>query len=170
MKVSKKYLVLTCIIVILAIAINVYIIVHACLNGSDSSKASQGIVDVSKDVINTVAPGTVTESNYPSFATFIRKALGHFGLFMINGILSPWAIYLALNPLKSSRYWILITYALEFGLLIALITETIQLNVAGRSGELRDVLIDYGGYFLGFSIIFFILLPISIKKYKKRQA
>lgn len=166
MKVSKKYLILTIIICVLAIAINAYIIMHSCLDAAESTKASQGVVEVSEEVVNTVAPGTVTPENHDSFATFIRKAFGHFGLFVISGLLSSLAIFLVLNPMKWSKYWLIIIIALAFGLAIGGITEGIQLSVPGRSGEFTDVLIDFGGYLLGFLIILLILFLIirSINK------
>ena len=168
MKISKKYLIFTIIISILAIAINVYIIMHSCLDAVESSKASQGVVEVSEEVVNTVAPGTVTPENHDSFATFIRKAFGHFGLFAISGLLSSLAIYFAFNPWKWSKYYLLIIMSLGFGLLMGLTTELIQLNVPGRSGEFLDVLIDFSGYLLGFLIILLILFLI-IRKNKKQQ-
>ena len=166
MKVSKKYLILTIIICVLAVAINAYIIMHSCLDAAESTKASQGVVEVSEEVVNTVAPGTVTPENHDSFATFIRKAFGHFGLFVISGLLSSLAIFLVLNPMKWSKYWLIIIIALAFGLAIGGITEAIQLSVPGRSGEFTDVLIDFGGYILGFLIILLILFLIirSINK------
>ena len=166
MKASKKYLILTIIICVLAVAINAYIIMHSCLDAAESTKASQGVVEVSEEVVNTVAPGTVTPENHDSFATFIRKAFGHFGLFVISGLLSSLAIFLVLNPMKWSKYWLIIIIALAFGLAIGGITEAIQLSVPGRSGEFTDVLIDFGGYILGFLIILLILFLIirSINK------
>ena len=167
MKMSKKYLVWTIIVCVLAVAINAYIIMHSCLNGTNSSKASQGIVDISENVANTISPGTVNESNYAAFATFIRKAFGHFGLFMVSGLLTSIAFFLVLNPHKWAKYYLQIIIALAFGLTIAAITEVIQLNVPGRSGEFTDVLIDYGGYVFGFSIIFLILFLVIKSKNKK---
>ena len=168
MKVSKKYLILTIIICVLAIAINAYIIMHSCLDAAESTKASQGVVEVSEEVVNTVAPGTVTPENHDSFATFIRKAFGHFGLFVISGLLSSLAIFLVLNPMKWSKYWLIIIIALAFGLAIGGITEDIQLSVPGRSGEFTDVLIDFGGYVLGFLIILLILFLV-IRHIEKKQ-
>ena len=81
MKVSKKYLVWTTIVCVLALAINAYIIMHSCLDALESSKASSGVVEVTEEVINTISPGTITPENHDSFTTFIRKAFGHFGLF-----------------------------------------------------------------------------------------
>lgn len=168
MKVSKKYLILTIIIIVLAVAINAYIIMHSCLDAVESTKASNGVVEVAEEVVNTVKPGTINETNYNDFATFIRKAFGHFGLFAISGLLSSLAVYLSFNPLKWSKLYLSII-TLEFGLLMGLITELIQLSVAGRSGELTDVLIDFSGYLLGFLIILLVVFLVNKTRAKPQQ-
>ena len=167
MKVSKKYLIFTIIICVLAVAINAYIIMHSCLDAAQSTEASNGVVEVSEEVVNTISPGTVTPENHDSFATFIRKLFGHFGLFVISGLLSSLAIYLSLNPQKWSKYYWLIIISLGFGLFMGALTEIIQLNVPGRSGQFTDVLIDFGGYLLGFLLILLILFLIIRKQNKK---
>ena len=52
---------------------------------------------------------------------------------------------------------------------MGLITELIQLNMPGRSGELLDVLIDFSGYIFGFLIILLIVFLI-LKHQKKKEA
>jgi VanZ family protein len=168
MKVSKKYLIWTILFSVIALAINVYIIVHACLDGVQSTEASKGIIDTTEEIINDIKPGTINESNYSDFVTFIRKAFGHFGLFAISGFFTSLAVFLSINPFKWSKYYMPIILSLEFGLLMGLVTELIQLNVSGRSGELMDVLIDFGGYLLGFLLIFVILFLI-IKHLNKNK-
>ena len=167
MKVSKKYLIFTIIICVLAVAINAYIIMHSCLDAAESTKASSGVVEVSEEVVNTVAPGTVTPENHDSFATFIRKAFGHFGLFVISGLLSPLALYLVINPFKWSKHFLNVIIGLVFGLIIAATTEIIQLSVPGRSGEFTDVMIDFSGYILGALIVGLILFLV-LKKMRKK--
>lgn len=171
MKLSKKYLIWTIIFSVIAIAINAYIIVHSCLDAVQSTEASSGVIEVTEEVINTVAPGTITPENHDSFATFIRKAFGHFGLFAISGFFSSLALYLAIAPFNKQKYYQIIIIAVAFGLLMGLVTETIQLYVPGRSGEITDVLIDFGGYLLGFLIILLILFLIikHIRKEEKKQ-
>ena len=154
--------------VVLAVAINAYIIMHACLDAAQSTKASSGVVEVTEEVVNTVAPGTVTPENHDSFATFVRKAFGHFGLFVISGLFSSLAIFFSINPFRWSKYYMSIIFSLEFGLIMGLTTELIQLGVPGRSGELADVLIDFSGYLLGFLIVLLILV-IAIKRINKTQ-
>ena len=169
MKVSKTYLVWTIIISVLAIAINVFIIVHSCLDASQSTEASSGVVDLLESIVNTIAPGTVTPENYGAFTNIVRKLFGHFGLFAVSGVLSSLAIYLAFSPMKWSKYYLLIIISLGFGLLMGITTELIQLNVPGRSGEFRDVLIDFSGYLLGFLIILLIVFLVIRHHQKKQQ-
>ena len=157
---SKKYLILTIIICVLATAINAYIIMHSCLDAIRSTEASNSVVEVAEETINTISPGTITEANHESFASFIRKAFGHFGLFVISGLLSPLAIYLVINPFKWSKHYLNVIIGLSFGLMIAAITEIIQLNVPGRNGEFTDVLIDFSGYLVGALIVGLILFLI----------
>ena len=170
MKYSKKYLIWTIIVTVLAVLINGYIIMHSCLDAMKSTEASTGVVQVAEDVVNTVSPGTVTPENHDSFASFIRKAFGHFGLFVISGLLSSLAFYLWLKPLSWSKHYWIASIGLAFGLSMGILTELIQLNVPGRSGEFTDVLIDFSGYLLGALIISFILFIIFINKNKKSKA
>ena len=140
---------------------------HSCLDAARSTQASNGVVEVAEDAVNTVSPGTITPENHDSFASFIRKAFGHFGLFAVSGLLSSLAVYFAFNPQKWSKYYLLIIISLGFGLSMGITTELIQLNVPGRSGEFRDVLIDFSGYLLGFLIILLILFLVLRKQNTK---
>lgn len=169
MKISKKYLIWTIVFSVIALAINAYIIIHSCLDAVQSTEASDGVVEVTEEVINTVAPGTITPDNHESFVSLVRKAFGHFGLFMVSGFFSSLAFYLAISPFNKQKYYQIIIIALAFGLLMGLITETIQLFVPGRSGEITDVLIDFSGYLLGFLIILLILSLIIRHIYKQEK-
>ena len=167
---SKLYWFITIIVIILAIAINGYIIMHSCLDAAESTKASQGVVEVAEDVVNTVRPETITPENHDSFASFIRKAFGHFGLFVVSGLLTPLAIYLSLSPFSWAKHYINVVFSLAVGLFMGILTESIQLSVPGRSGEIKDVLIDFSGYLLGTLIIGLILFLIIRKLRKKVSA
>ena len=142
---------------------------HSCLDAQESTKAASGVVEVTEEVVNTVSPGTITPENHDSFVTFVRKAFGHFGLFTISGLLSPLAIYLVINPMKWSKHYLTAIIALSFGAAIAALTEIIQLNVPGRSGEFLDVLIDFSGYLLGALIVGLITFLVIRKQRKKEQ-
>ena len=90
---------LTIIVVILALAINAYIIMHSCLNASESTKASAGVIEVAENVVNTFKPNAINSENHDAFASFIRKAFGHFGLFVVSGLLT----YFSKKPPTSAR-------------------------------------------------------------------
>lgn len=167
---SKLYWFITIIVIILAIAINGYIIMHSCLDAAESTKASQGVVEVAEDVVNTVRPETITPENHDSFASFIRKAFGHFGLFVVSGLLTPLALYLSLSPFSWAKHYINVMFSLAVGLFMGILTESIQLTVPGRSGEIKDVLIDFSGYLLGTLIIGLILFLVIRKLRKKVSA
>ena len=167
---SKLYWFITIIVIILAVAINGYIIMHSCLDAAESTKASQGVVEVAEDVVNTVRPETITPENHDSFASFIRKAFGHFGLFVVSGLLTPLALYLSLSPFSWAKHYINVMFSLAVGLFMGILTESIQLTVPGRSGEIKDVLIDFSGYLLGTLIIGLILFLVIRKLRKKVSA
>ena len=167
---SKLYWFITIVVIILAIAINGYIIMHSCLDAAESTKASQGVVEVAEDVVNTVRPETITPENHDSFASFIRKAFGHFGLFVVSGLLTPLALYLSLSPFSWAKHYINVMFSLVVGLFMGILTESIQLSVPGRSGEIKDVLIDFSGYLLGTLIIGLILFLVIRKLRKKVSA
>ena len=169
-KVSKLYWFITIIVIILAAAINGYIIMHSCLDAVESTKASSQVVEVAEDVVNTVKPNTITPENHDSFATFIRKAFGHFGLFAISGLLSSLAFYLSLSSFSWCKHYMNVMFSLVFGLFMAILTEMIQLSVPGRSGEVTDVLIDFSGYLLGTLIVGLILFLLIRKLRKKVSA
>ena len=156
--------------IILALAINGYIIMHSCLDAIESTKASQGVVEVAEEVVNTIRPETITPENHDSFATFIRKAFGHFGLFAVSGVLSSLAFYLSLSPYSWCKHFMNAMFSLVFGLFIGILTEMIQLSVPGRSGEAVDVLIDFSGYLLGTLLLGLILFLIIRKLRKSKRA
>ena len=156
--------------IVLAVAINAYIIMHSCLDAIESTKASSQVVEVAEDVVNTVRPDTITPENHDSFAAFIRKAFGHFGLFAASGILSSLALYLSLSPYSWCKHYMNTMFSLVFGLFMGILTEMIQLSVPGRSGEALDVLIDFSGYLLGALIIGLILFLVIRKMRKNKRA
>ena len=167
------YIIFTVLSCLLAVAINVYIIVHSCLDAEASTEASSGVVETTEQIVNTISPGTVTPENHESFASFIRKAFGHFGLFVISGLLTSIALYLSLKNIKKMKPHLIVAISIFFGFSMGAITETIQMHVPGRSGEFTDVLIDFSGYILGMliigSILFLVIRHIRKKEEKKLQ-
>ena len=167
---NRKYFVLSIVFVSLSVLINAFIIYQSCLKGSSSSSWSDNVTKTAADVINTIAPNTITEKNMPDFSSFIRKAIGHYGLFGINGIVTTLAIYFSISYTSFYKHHWGIAISGSFGLLIASLTEIIQSFVPGRSGQITDVIIDFAGFFTSVAIVYLIIILALDHKKKAPEA
>ena len=159
----------------IAVAINLFILINAFINGEVSAKESNTIAHTTADVINTVKPETITPDNFDRFAFDLRKAVGHFGLFALSGGFSSLALYLFVRDTKVGYFLWQGLMTLGFGFTLALLSEFVQVFVEGRTGAWSDVGIDFSGYFIGFFLVFLILLIRKSKIfwmefYMKKQA
>ncbi|MCR5505500.1 MAG: VanZ family protein [Bacilli bacterium] len=167
---NKRYQVAKWILVGLAIMINAYIIMQSCFDAGQSTSQSGFVFNIVKSVLNFFHKNTINESNASWWHGFLRKLVGHFGLFVIDGIFTSWALYYVLEDINATKKWwkkIIISGA--FGLFIAALTEIIQLSIPGRAGDIKDVLIDYAGYLLGLCIIIFVYWCIYRHKLKQKE-
>lgn len=163
---SKKRIIFNWIIFGLAIAVNIFIIVNACLDGATSSKESDGFSHAMADVINSVSEDTITEKNFPEFAGFNRKLFGHFALFALSGLLTTFSIHNFLKDKKLGKYYFVALFSMGFGIVVAAFSELCQLWTKDRGPQFTDVLIDCGGYLLGLLIV---IIPVLILYYKKAK-
>lgn len=171
----KKQNILKWIILGIAIAINLFILINAFINGETSAKESNTIAHTTADVINTIKPETITPQNFDKFAFDIRKLFGHFLLFAFSGSFSTWAFYLFLKNTTVGYFLWQMLISIGSGFVVALISEFAQIFVEGRTGAWLDVGIDVSGYFIGFFLVFLIFFVRKSKiffmeNYKKNQA
>lgn len=171
----KKKQILKWFILAIAIAINLFILINAFINGETSAKESNTIAHTAADVINYIKPETITPKNFDKFAFDLRKLVGHYGLFVMSGAFSTWTLYLFVKDTKVGYFvWqFLITSGI--GIFLALVSEFAQIFVDGRTGAWADVGIDSGGYFSGVFLVFLIFLIIKSpifkrENFKKNQA
>ena len=144
----------------LAILLNAFIIINSYMNGNQSSAESGRVTNIIKNIINFFIHNAINDTNYETFHGVIRKLVGHFGLFLLDGVIVSWDIHFLIQK----KWWIKLIITLSFGLLIAILTEVIQLAVPGRAGSALDILIDYSGYAIGVGIILLIFLGINRHK------
>ena len=163
---NRKFLVVSIIFVVLSLALNAFIIYQSCLGSGESTSWSDKISESVADVINTVVPNTITEQNMPDFSSFIRKAIGHFGLFGLDAIITSLAVYFSICFSDFYKDYIAVAITSGIGIFVAILTETIQHFIKGRSGEVSDALIDSAGYLIGVLVVFFILFLIYRHKKK----
>lgn len=153
----KKSNIAKWVILAVAIAINVFIIVNACITGNVSAKESGNVSRFIASIINFFSPNAINDSNFDSFAAVIRKLVGHFGLFAFDAIFSTLAFHLFLKESKFKNPFWTIGGSLIFGFVIAAVSELIQIITPDRYGTWGDIGIDFGGYFLGFALTFLVL-------------
>lgn len=168
---NKRYQIAKWILVGLAIIVNAYIILQSCLNANDSTNQSGFVFNIIKTILNAIHPNTINDGNASWWHGFIRKLVGHFGLFMVDGLITSWALYYLLEDITiTKKWWKKIIVSAAFGLFVASLTEMIQLVVPGRAGDIKDVLIDYAGYILGLGIIVLIYFLIYRHRLKKEKS
>lgn len=90
------------------------------------------------------------------FTEHILRKLGHFAEYTLVGMV----LMLCLRSC-TVRLWTNITKPILGGVLIALTDETIQLFVAGRSGQISDVWLDSSGVCTGLLVMGCILLILE---------
>lgn len=117
----------------------------------DSSRLSLGV----GYFLTKLLPGEISETilslrpmQLSFLHTLLRKA-GHFSEYFILGMLS---INAFLRIEFSYKKWL----GLWVCVLVAVIDETIQLFVSGRSGQISDVLLDSVGSLCGIAMVLII--------------
>ena len=90
--------------------------------------------------------GLLDELMKLSFAEFLIRKSAHMFLYFVLAIL----IYMSISKGNSYRYYIL---AFVLSAMYACSDEIHQLFIVGRSGEIRDVLVDSTGALIGLLLI-----------------
>ncbi len=154
------------------VAFSAFLVYEASMPGEVSSEhsgtVSNAIQDATEKVETAVGgggEGSLSDkitTNFSEFAYMVRKGIGHFGAFALLAMLGTFAFFV-LAPDKASG----VTVALLLGVIVATLTEYIQLHVEGRYGSFDDVMLDSAGYFAGF--IFTVLIGIVVYLVKKSK-
>lgn len=123
--------------------------IHQCLVGSVTNAVIKGLnIDVK------------IEEKYSHIDTTIRK-LTHYGLYTIGGILL--FTHISLYNISIKRK---VIYSQVIGSIYSITDEIHQMFIFGRSGELRDILIDSLGIFTGILIVLLIFNFIQNERRK----
>lgn len=140
------YLILFRVLFTVALAATVYFIFSNSLEiARESSARSQQVMELLNSLLGRVGLGPLSEH-------FVRK-MAHFCEFSLLGF------WFMLCLRVYTRHFVRhVSWPLFFGLLTAVIDETIQLYVPGRSSSVKDVLLDFSGVLTGLFIALLILL------------
>lgn len=126
--------------------------------GDASSSLSSGI---SENIVAALNMLPLVQLDIESIHTLLRKS-AHFFVYLILGIL-------VLHALRRSEVtgYKSIMYAMIICVFYAITDEVHQLFIPGRSGEVRDVLIDSAGAGTGVAL-YMCIMYFSKRKHKKK--
>ncbi len=105
-------------------------------------------------------------NDFHTFASKLRKGLGHFGIFLLMGIFSTFVYFFFF---KKKQWSISVILNFVVGFLIAGVSELIQTKVPNRTGCWSDVMLDYTGFLCSSILITIVVLVVTIIKYKKQN-
>lgn len=144
--------------IVIGILIHILIIAQSLLPGSLSSSQSGLIVDVLHPLVLNMG----IQIDVVTFSFIVRK-LAHFTEFFVL------AVFWYLVYMKYFSKLKLIFAVLIHGLITAIIDETMQLFIDGRSGEVRDVLIDFMGVLLAAIVMHYVIFRRKRIDYENSQ-
>lgn len=95
----------------------------------------------------------------------IRKAVGHFGLFMVDGLIG-FLFYITLKNL-----WLRYSLMFGSGLVFATTAELLQLIPEGRYCCFSDMVINNSGYLAGtlIGLLFYLIIWLIKRAFKKKK-
>lgn len=152
----KIYTVLRVVLFVAMIFFLLFIFGNSLQNGVASGMRSARAVQI----LQTIADGL----HLPIVVSeLVIRKLAHFLEYFVLGLL------LCINVrLLTRNWWARIFVPLFFGLLTPVIDESIQLFSPGRSGEVRDVLIDFSGVVFGILVMTPILALLFDRRKKSK--
>ena len=143
----------------------IFYIVKSIENGQDSLSSSTSVARGIAKIDEAITGKSVKVDD--NFLHLIRKYIGHYGYFVLFGIISI-SLYLSLPKLKHYTK-IIINYSVGF--VFAFITEFLfQFNAKDRTPSFLDVMIDFGGFVtLSAFIVLYYYIKRDLINYKKDQ-
>lgn len=136
---------------------------------SEVEIVSSGNPELEKKISFSIAAERNINPEDDDFAKWIRKRIGHLGLFLVTAVFGFLFFYEFLRMKKKILWGSLMSFGT--GCFLAGLTELIQKFVPGRSGLIEDIGIDILGYAIGtiltVGVVLLILWIIKKKKEKK---
>lgn len=140
----------------------IFIFSMSSQNSQESSNTSGSTIKLVLSTIPKFSEQTQeVQDNIVEELQFIVRKTAHFTAYMILGILSILIFlqYEKINKKFQFAFLLCVAYAIS--------DEVHQLFVPGRSGEIRDVMIDSAGSFIGILIVLSFIKLSKITKQKR---
>ncbi len=163
----KKDRIITIVFALLSLMWMMFIFSLSHDTATESSQMSQSITETIVEIIKPEIR-TMKEPQKQSFIDSMEKIirkLAHASVFMVLGILVSITL---ISYVKNSAFVLVSGFA--FCVFYAITDEVHQLFVQGRSGEMRDVLIDSAGSLLGMVLVFLSIYIFKKVKYRLKHS
>ncbi len=142
------------IMLLLTAALIAFAFIHSSMPADISEGESEGVLMFLQNIFKAIGISAELTDH------IVRKA-AHFIEYTAIGIMLMNTAY-SFNRSRPHVYYPHMFFA---GLFVAVVDEAIQLNVAGRSGQITDVLLDFSGIIAG-TLVMLIILTIHKKIHK----
>ena len=138
------------------------LILYLALQPADVSNEQSGLLVTLIEQGLIIFNVHLDETSLGQLTLLVRKLIGHFGLFFVDGLFA----YLSFNSLFKANKGKLLIITISVIILIAVISELLQNLAIGRAMQVSDMMIDISGGILGITIVYFIEYAILKKKEK----
>lgn len=143
---------------IITISFIAFAFIHSSMPADISGEESENVLQFLQNILNALGMGT-------ELTSYIVRKVAHFTEYAAIGGALVGCAY-SFNKTKPYTYSVNILFS---GLLTAVIDETIQLNVAGRSGQVSDILLDFAGCITGAVVVMAVIKLVQfIANHKNR--
>ncbi|MBQ8291105.1 MAG: VanZ family protein [Clostridia bacterium] len=162
---DKKRTFFRILLTVLCVCVYAFIFYNSAQTEAASASQSGAVTDAVQDVAGVVAPessvATATGKAYEELHSIIRT-IAHFAEFALLGALLIWCCF----SYTDRAFFFIIPLAMI--LVTPLADETIQLFASGRVADVKDVLTDIAGGYLGaLFATFTIWIGLLIKNAKR---
>ena len=144
--ISKTNIVSFAILMAITIAASVFVSIQAGYDAEESTMVSEWFTNITIKIFNVNSLENIRIAgkamDLDMFQGFIRKFIGHFGIFAFIGLMLNISLVQILE--RSPSLLIATTYCF----LLASFTELIQSNTPGRYGAFSDIVLDTQGSLL----------------------
>ena len=165
---NKKTKITFIVFLVLAIGLNLFILINAFIPGEESKLVASPIVKLCAAICNFFNHGCVPDPIPDDFIILVRKLVGHFSCFLVDGVLTTMVVYLGFKGKLKNIFLTLISVG--YGIALAGLTEIIQLFIPGRAGSIVDVFYDSMGYIVGAFLLYLAYSLVITRKKEKENS
>lgn len=120
----------------------IWMIIVFCFSAENATVSKETSLSFMEKIIDFFDINITNKAEFES----VLRSFAHFGLFLFGGAVSS-ALFIMVFPKRQYLYCTI------FGIIYSLLDEIHQIFVPGRAFEVKDIIIDFIGFFTGVAFI-----------------